>query len=195
LTWQLVTVAPNAERHVATMLDCHRFDHIIFRLRRRTVFRGKIVERLVPAFPGYVFVKARQCWNLIRDIVGVVDFVRGHENLVADVHPVIVTNIAANADSDGVLNLREEDLLACPWSEGDKIRLRGGMFSGYRAVYKCPLRDEQSIVEIDWLGQWSPVNVGNADIELLVESAKKRKRRRNRRRVENREKAALTPVA
>jgi len=162
------------------MLDCHRFDHIIFRMRRRIVFRGRIVERLVPAFPGYVFVKALQCWDLIREIIGVIDFVR-HGNEVATIHPVIVNNIAANADSEGVLNFRELEK-ASRWREGDKIRLCEGVFSGYQAVYKFPLSEEQSIVEIDWLGRWSPVNVDNDVIETVTLDKRKRRRGRSRGR-------------
>jgi|SRR5215831_4403889 len=186
--WQLLTTAPHAETHVASMLSRFDFPHWLFKYRRRLAHRGRIVERLAPAFPGYIFVQARNAWEFIRGLHGASSFVEFGDG-IADVPEHVVTGLVAAADAEGVLPISDEVASSSRFKCGDRLRIRGGPASGYNAIFQHLMHDDRALVLIDWMGRWVPINVHEADLELertTVRGSSRRSRGRRRRRCHSR---------
>jgi len=117
-----------------------------FRIKRRVVYRGRLVLRTFPIFPGYMFVMARYLWCLIEQITGVRGFVRfgGQIETVPD---QVVSDLRDRADARGVLT--EESL---PFNPDDRIwvRLAGQEAPG---IFKDYLGPTRALVDVTILGR------------------------------------------
>ena len=57
MTVSLAITAPQAEFRVARALEQRAIPHRIFKIRKQLAFRGRPVERILPAFPRYIFLR------------------------------------------------------------------------------------------------------------------------------------------
>jgi len=147
MTCTIITIKPNMEQAVSRMLDLLGFEHVWFRIRKRVIYRGRVVLRLAPLFPGYVFiVDARHCWQQIEHIIGVKGFVR-FGGVIERVPDRVVNDLRLRADAKGILT---EDAL--PFRTGQPIFLRvgGAEQPGTFLDYVGPAR---ALVDISMFGR------------------------------------------
>ena len=79
MAWPLAVTAPNAEFRVADAFAQLAFPHFLFRTRERIVQRGRVVDRIVVAFPRYIFVFVidfAMYRIMVETVRGVIGFVR-----------------------------------------------------------------------------------------------------------------------
>jgi len=184
MSWQLVTTAPNAEMRVSRMLDCLNFEHRIYRFRRKIALRGKVVDHLAPLFPRYIFIKALRCWDLVRSITGVVDFVRW-DGAIVDVASQEMTRLESMANSQHVLFVEPS---VGKFKPGERIRIVGlnSLVFGMNGIYQHAVGADKAYVLLPWFnGQLTGTVVDEADVEK-VESRVRKKRSRRRRNRSNR---------
>jgi transcription antitermination factor NusG len=180
--WSLGITAPNREFVVASKLDKWGFPNHVFKLKRCIVHRGFRAMRFKPAFPGYVFLDPRACWEPLREEFGIIEFVRSGER-VAELPETIVVSLVRIAmqigDEADVLPVEEPRSRFC---QGDKVLVRGmTLLAGQWAVYQHALEDEQAVVLIDWMGRWVPVALDERDLVGEQKTRARGRPRRNRR--------------
>ena len=185
MTWQLITTAPNAELHVERVMSCLSFEHHLFKVRRKIVARGQVVERLFPFFPGYIFVKAKHCWISVKSIIGVIDFVR-IGGIVAHIAEQEVARLLHLSDENKVLPVPES--FSCKFKSGDRVRVMGmrSVVFGATGIYQHAIAEDKAYVLLPWFnGQLTGTVVKECELERFeghrVHSGAKRRHRRRRR--------------
>jgi hypothetical protein len=169
----LAVTAPNREFVTARKLAQLNFDHHLFKIRRRGVFRGRPIDKLAAAFPGYLFIAAKEQWDLLRERCGINRYV--HRNLPISTVPSLV----AQADAQGILPTIER---ASRFAPNERIIVRGAsLLSGHVGVFQNMVSEFEAIILLDWMGRFVPVAVDERDLIHLTENPKGRKRRRRRR--------------
>src|SRR5262245_2764773 len=174
--WSLVVTAPHRERTVQRMLRALDIQHHLFQELRQQVWRGRIVTKPFPLFPGYIFC-ALGVWERVRSICGVLGFVMAGER-VATVKEATVEELV-RASVDDVLPLRVVPIVS-RFHSGDRVRVQGAnVLAGQVAIFQRMLVGTQALVEIDWMGRWVPIPVDERDLE--IDAARRRRRKRRRR--------------
>lgn len=179
MSYQLIMVAPNMEASVSRVLTSLDLEHWIFRIRRRVIYRGQIVERIAPVFPGYIFVFARNAWVTIRNIIGVRGFVRFGSRL-QDVPPRVITDLRAQSDEQGVLSWQMPEYEA-PFQSGDLVSVLLSQGTTLQGVFQHLLSSERAVILLDWMGRMVPVSVNVSECKLVVASKRKPRSRPHRK--------------
>lgn len=172
--WSLAVTAPCREAKVSNALQQFSFDHYVFKLRKDVARNGRIFSLLVPAFPSYVFVSARNCWDFIRQATDVIGFVK-FGGIVTEVPDADVQALVRTADREFVL---PQDDPPARFVRGQKIRITSGALEG-PATYDRQASPGRAIVLVDTLGRLVPVSVTEGDLSsaLLVNDNRQRVRR------------------
>jgi hypothetical protein len=178
----MIVTAPNSEHLVAHELrERRRIPHHFFKRISKRVYRGRVHDGLLPAFPRYIFVPPECGYQLKYEMPGrVVDVVRSHiDGTLWTVSSSEIEKLVERCNGGDVFPTpKAED----PYQHGDAVVIVGHhAAAGHRAIYQHMLGDNQALVEFDWLGRMVPTAVDLRDIEK--HEPKKRRRRRSHRRV------------
>jgi transcription antitermination factor NusG len=178
LAWSLVQTAPHAERHVSRMLRAYGIVHHLFQELKQHVWRGKVIERAHPLFPGYLFVRTA-LWDLVRSICGVLGFVKAGER-IAHVDDHVIDTLVKAAVND-VLPVRAAPVVS-RFGAGDRVRIVGtSLFAGHLGRFQRMLTMRLASIEIDLFGRWISVPVDDRDLERDIPRRRRRRRREGRR--------------
>jgi hypothetical protein len=158
--YNLIMVAPNCEGTVSQRLKSLEFEHTYFRIRRKVVHRGRLILRIVPLFPGYIFILAQSAWALIESITNVRGLVKFGGNLEC-CPGAVVCDLSERADVRGVLS---EDQL--PFQPGDRVQVRiaGVHHTGIFRDYAGPAR---ALVDVDMFGRVCSVSSRLGELSFL----------------------------
>src|SRR5262245_65215794 len=131
MSWSLLVTAPHRERAVASMLATFRIDHHLFQELRQQVWRGRIVIRPAPIFPGYIFVALTGLVERVREIGGVLGWVAFGERI--SVVPNGTVQQLVDASTNDILPLRVAPIVS-RFHGGDRVRVcvqsaRGHVFA------------------------------------------------------------------
>jgi transcriptional antiterminator RfaH len=164
--WYVLQAKPRQESRVVRHLArsaVSTFLPFVEVARRRGSAR---VNYLEPLFPGYVFValpsivKAPADWNTVRWTPGVLRV------LTTGAVPVPVPQHFMRAIEE---RTAESGFVRLPsaFSNGMKVRVRGGSFDGMEAVFDQPLSRRGRVrVLLQLLGQPAPVELDEESLEL-----------------------------
>jgi hypothetical protein len=178
--------APNTEMSVCRRLYNAHHQHALFTRKSLIVRRGRKIERLVAAWPRYVFVWCVDTWHAILEISGVVDFLRDENSAPVRLPENFVeqTRIDAGADQNLILPTQ---LRQSRFQFGQRVMVCGnGVAAGYEAVFQYPLENGKVHVLQQWLG--SPRSIQVDELELMPmnefrRATRKRKWRKRKRHV------------
>jgi transcription antitermination factor NusG len=192
---QIVTIAPNFERKVSATLDSLHLSHVVFRVPKQVVMRGKVCEKQVPAFPGYVFVQAESAFEEVRKVIGIIDFVRQGGSIVA-VGREVIERVSAACEAR-----RLEPPQNSLYTLGDKIKISSFAFD-CEGVFQRMIDAESALVLLDWMGRMVHCQVAVCDISLdklenqgICSRPKVRRRRRRPGKSQRAELRSNRPVA
>lgn len=158
LRWYLVRTKPNAEATALRNLERQHYEAYLPRLCQPLPWRGQWRDRVVPLFPGYLFLgldEGRQALAPVRSTLGVAGVVRfGAE--YALVPDAIVQGLRARANPQTGLHR-----LALPAriEAGAPVRIVAGPFDGLEGVFQREAGDDRAIVLLSVLGQSASVGV------------------------------------
>lgn len=176
--WNLLAIGPNRERGVASELTRLAVAYRVFWRHVTRAVRGKYINDLMPAWPGYVFVQAYGMWDEVRDIKGAIDFVRfGTEP--ARVSDEVIAGLLQRAP-DGIL---PQEAKKAKFHFGERIRVRGaGLLAGHTGIFQYVVDDRKVIILQEWCGRFVPIELPEDDIEAEPPAKKRSRKRRHRRR-------------
>lgn len=172
--------APNLESRTTVIFTRLKYEHHLFCHRIRSVIRGRVIERLRPAFPRYIFVKivADVMWREVMDIGGG-RFVRSYEYGLPVIVPQHEIDDLVQRQQDGVL----PNPLLSRFQFGDQVRIVGeyNFAFGNVGVYQYPVAAGRALVLLPWFnGAWSRTEIDERDVERVVKR-ERRDRGRHRR--------------
>ena len=176
--WAIAITLPNGEKRVSEQLVDLGLPFIIFRIRKIAAYRGRLIERLVPAFPRYVFMPLTTCWEAISNVTGFFGLL-SFGSAPATVRPGIVESLW-DSSKNGVLPEIERPNA---FKEGDRVYVLDR-----QAVYHHHCGLDRAVVLLDCMGRSAFVNVSECDIRsarpaAAVARKRRRRKRRNRARV------------
>jgi len=206
VTWSLALAAPNAEGSISVALSQRCIPHHIFRIKKKAVRRGRVVELLVPAFPRYVFVPYEQCGTIASDpehggVTGITGLVRfgAYEQGPEQVTDAIVTELVSRCpDGNDVLPTPTDsnDPTAIDLKFGDRVRVMGdqNLVFGSIGVYRERVSPGKASILLPWFNGMVQTVVDEADLEKIPQKIERKRYRRGRRGRARREVMA-TPSA
>lgn len=179
--WSLAITAVNSEGLVARELQRRGFPYIYFKRRTFAARRGQLVERILPAFPRYVFVDAAQCWDVLRHVGRVIGLVIVGDE-VGKVSGEVIERLVDRCDGGDVL---PPVPIPEPFQKGDRVVIGGyGPAAGLSGTY-ASLADESGKLRllVDFMGRYVAFDIDERDVSgVVAEQALKPKRKRKRKR-------------
>ncbi len=164
--WVLALAKPSSEEVARTNLERQGYGVYYPRLLQRMVYRGRETARIIPLFPGYLFVQldtAKQTSAPVRSTLGIVDLVRfGSEP--ASVPDSIVEDLRARADAETGLHR----LNACALERGAAVSVGSGVFAGLDGVFEREVGEQRVIVLLSLLGRETAVRIPSDSIRRSV---------------------------
>ncbi len=155
--WFIVRSKPQREKYALQNLELRTLEAFLPRVVEREYGPGDlVVQRPVPLFPGYLFVRMQfpaeyyqVIWTPgVRDLVslGSGPIPLGDE---------VIAGIRSRCDARGVVHLPD-----APWSPGDQLEIPSGPFAGLLAtvVTVMPRRRRIKLL-IDFLAQQTPIEI------------------------------------
>lgn len=158
LRWYLVRTKPNAEGTALRNLARQGFEAYVPRLSQSTPWRGRWRDRVVPLFPGYLFLgldEGRQALAPVHSTIGVAGVVRFGANY-ATVPDEILCELRARANPETGLHRLT---LAARLGPGAPVRIVAGPFDGLEGVFQREVGEDRAIVLLSVLGQAASVAV------------------------------------
>jgi transcription antitermination factor NusG len=138
-----------------------------------------VVDNFRPIFPGYIFIRPKNQFDLVLGISGVLGFVK-FDGTVTDVSEVVET-LEIESHGTNVIRRCGTEIVESLFTRGDKIRLVEGVASGCTGFYHQSVNRDRAIVMVDWMGRLVPLTVKMDAIEIEGIGDKKRRRHRSRR--------------
>jgi transcriptional antiterminator RfaH len=159
--WSVAQTESQRENVAAAFLKQANFQIYLPKIRTG---HGKR-ERVLPLFPGYVFVEIVDRWYDIRWTVGVLQLLLVGE-LPARVPDSVMTSIRRQEGKDGLVKLPKPRGLV----RGDPIRVLRGSFEGRIGVYQGLSSSQRSKILLSLLGRQVPVLLPTQDVKALAAS-------------------------
>jgi transcription antitermination factor NusG len=130
-------------------------------VRSKRVDRKKMIQ--VPLFPGYLFVKTSLDPYKHLEVVKTVGVV----TIVGNLQGPIAIPIEA-IESLKIMVLSSQEILSgLKYKHGDRVRVVGGPFAGVWGEFVRYRGKGKVVVNIEALGQYAAVDVGEEDIEVI----------------------------
>jgi transcription antitermination factor NusG len=180
--WALLTTRLNSEQSACEDLSRLSFPFYCFKRPYTRVYRGRVIDRMVPAFPRYLFVPFPSAWDIMHRVQRITGVVKHGDN-VARVPRRIIDSLVERCAGGDVLPMIE---VPSRFNHGDRVVVNGaGPMAGNQAVYQSEVFPGKVRLLFDWMGRYVPIDIDDADVELFVEEkrehrTRKRKRRRKR---------------
>lgn len=164
LRWYLVRTKPRAEQTALLNLARQGYEAYFPRLRQLRACRtGGWRERIVPVFPGYVFLRldeGRQALAPVQSTCGIAGVVR-FGSRYAIVPEAVIESLRCRADPDtGLYRLEPQRSLA----PGAAVRVYTGPFEGLEGIFDREAGAGRVIVLLSVLGRSTGVLVPAAQI-------------------------------
>jgi transcription termination factor NusG len=165
--WSLAQVQPNRELSIARALTRHEFPNHVFKVKKQSVSRGRHVDHMRPAYPGYIFLVVGNAWQTLRERFGITRYVH------RDLPPGIVPALVSTADTNDVLPI--VDMPSMRFSHGERVRVQGttSLLSGQIGIFQHLVNETDAIVLLPWLGRWVPTLLDERDLVSLIEHPNK----------------------
>lgn len=163
LRWYLVRTKPNAEAVAVANLGRQGYEVYFPRLLQSMPFRGRWHDRIVPLFPGYLFLRldeGRQPLAPVQSTLGVTSAVRFGPSY-AIVPDEVIQDLRARASPEtGMHRLCLRSSLV----PGARVRILAGPFEGLEGVFERETGSDRAIVLLSVLGQTASVGVAAGNV-------------------------------
>ncbi len=169
LSWYVLRSKPNKESFFLNQLAAHQLEAFLPRIPVRTV--NPRARKVKPYFPGYLFVHV----DLDQVNASTFHWMPGSAGLVCfGAEPASVPDGLIGAIRQRVSAIQEaggEQLHGL--KVGDRVRIDGGPFAGYEAIFDASLSDKERVrVLIQFLrGRQIPVELPTGFVQKKKQSA------------------------
>jgi len=176
--WTLAITQPGRELTIARRLDLHAFQVFLPKIVARVCCRGRLVDRLRPAYGRYIWLDTKSRFHELRTAFGIVDFLKSGEIVDQTVRQLMA------AAPGGILPTPDPDPR---FRRGDSIIVRS--LDGQRGIFDRMLNTDTALIFMEWMSRQVPVSVIMDDLLAEPKSppkpAKKRRRYRRHRKGQN----------
>lgn len=185
MSWLLARTIPQRELRSSQVLTRFNYPNHVFKHQILQPHRGKMISRLTPAFPSYVFLEvvdeARMMLETIWHYACLVDFVR--TSGIASLADNALDHLKRIALPGDVLPHDSE--MGSRFKFGDKVQVVAGpqvAYDGCVGIYQLTVKPGRVSVLFPWLGRLVSSELNECDIELVSEMRHRRQRKKGGRR-------------
>lgn len=162
--WYLAQLKPNGFKRAQDNLRRQNFETFM-PMSKLTMRHGqKFFNKVLPIFPGYLFVRfgaERTDWRKINSTLGVARLVSFATSSPASVPDELMAGLIARCDGDGYL-MPPDNL-----EIGERVKLISGPFAGFIGDIEAMLGDDRIRMLYEFMGQKSHIDVSARDLERL----------------------------
>lgn len=159
--WYLCYTKPKSEHQASVNLSRQGYHNYLPMYRDTRIIKGKMVARVEPMFPRYLFVSLdteSDNWAPIRSTLGVSSLVRfGLKPAV--VSDDLVAMLLEREDQEGLQNAPQRE-----FEPGQKVRVHSGPFKDYEGIFLARNSNERVLVLLDILGKDSKLSIRSDQI-------------------------------
>jgi transcription antitermination factor NusG len=158
VAWLVAQTESQREQVAVKWLKHQRFGVYLPCIRTQAIIHQRVVVRLAPLFPSYVFIGAVEHWQPIVRTVGVIDV------LFSGDHPArldddVIDTIRAQ-ERDGMVQLP-------PLRRGDRVRVIRGALQGQLAIFQGMKPKKRCELLLHILGAERHIKMKRRDIRRL----------------------------
>jgi transcriptional antiterminator RfaH len=155
--WSVVQTESQRENIAARFLEQAAFEIYL----PRCLIRQGMRERVVPLFPGYLFVEIIEQWWSVRWTTGVIRLLMVDDR-PAKISTAMMDAIRKREGSDGLVKLPRKGSrgLLC----GDRVKILRGSFEGRFGIYQGQSGGVRSRILLDLLGREVQTVIATADM-------------------------------
>lgn len=162
--WYLAQLKPNGFKRAQDNLRRQNFETFM-PMSELTMRHGqKFSNKVLPVFPGYLFVRfgaERTDWRKINSTLGVARLVSFKVSSPAAVPEKLIAGLMARCDKAGHL------LPADDYEAGQRVKLISGPFAGFIGDIEAMLGDDRIRMLYEFMGQKSHIDISARDLERL----------------------------
>lgn len=141
MAWFTIYTKPAKEDSVAEQLRNAGLHVLNPKVKLRKFYKGKIVEKIEPLFPNYIFAE----FDLMR-YHRMVKYTRGVRYIIFRDRPVelpdfVVTELRNRTDSDGVVKIESGKL-----NPDDRVVIKYGPFKDFYGIFERELNREERVL-------------------------------------------------
>jgi transcriptional antiterminator RfaH len=158
--WAVARTCPQREATALYFLKLAGFTTYLPRIMQTRTVRRRVVDRVSPLFPSYVFVLITLQWHAVNNAPGIGKLIMDGD------HPAHL----ADAVIDEIRQREHRGFVALPpeparFSPGQQVRITGGPFEGHRGLWAGQAAQDRERVLLGLLGQRDvPVEVPADDL-------------------------------
>jgi len=156
-TWFVAQTESQRESVAERWLKDQNFETYLPRIKVKSVIRERVVDRLAPLFPSYVFVGAVAYWQPIVRSVAVLDLLHVDE-APARLDDAVLDRIRAQ-ERDGIVALPPR------LRRGDRCRVKRGSFFGHLGIYDGARPRQRERALLDLFGRFVGVEFARGTLE------------------------------
>jgi transcription antitermination factor NusG len=164
--WAVCQCEASREHVAAQFLQQAEFKIYLPKILCKTAARS----RVVPLFPGYLFVEVIDRWYQIRWTTGILRVLMTNSDQPASVSDELMKAIRRREDDQGLVKLPKPRGLV----RGDAVRITRGSFEGQLAVFQGMVGAARISVLLDLMGRKVPVKIATRDVEPVSASCNRR---------------------
>jgi transcriptional antiterminator RfaH len=155
--WSVVQTESQRENIAAQFLQQAEFKIYL----PKTLIRRGARERIMPLFPGYLFVEIVEQWWSVRWTTGVIRLLMVNDQ-PAKISITMMDTIRKREGSDGLIRLPRKG--ARGLLNGDRIKILRGSFEGKFAIYQGQSGSQRSRILLDLLGREVQTVIATVDM-------------------------------
>jgi len=159
--WFVIQTKPGDEHRVETHLLNQKIEIFLPLLETHQYQNGKIVRRIKPLFPNYLFAKLdlEQHYYKVKWTRGV-SKILGIGNGPIPVSEKVIHTIREKIGKDNLIKLEEE------WKEGDVVQITSGPFKELKGIFQKKMSDNGRVrILLNLIGVDIPVQISQWQIK------------------------------
>ena len=159
--WAVARTTPQREATALYFLKLAGFTTYLPRIRQPRTVRGRVVERVSPLFPSYVFVLIVLQWHAVSNAPGVARGLIMDGDQPAHLPDAVIAEIRERERGGFVCLPPAPPRLV----RGQRVRITRGPFEGHRGLWAGQATQDRERVLLELLGQKDvPVEVPADDV-------------------------------
>jgi transcriptional antiterminator RfaH len=164
LNWYVIQTKPGDEHRVETHLLNQKIEPFLPLLETHRYRRGKIIQRVKPLFPNYLFAKLdlKIHYYEVKWTRGV-NKILGTEAGPVPVSEKVVRTIRERVGKDNLVRLENE------WKEGDIVQITGGPLKELMGIFQKKMSDKGRVkILLSLIGVEVPVQISQWQIKKVA---------------------------
>ena len=163
VNWICIYTNYNMENLVSKQIKELGLDVYLPKFKRTVSHARKIIEKIYPLFPRYLFVKTshQETFVKIKKIRGVSDYIKNKTGLPQKLSDEVIQELKSRENTDGYINYSKFTL-------GQNIKINNGIIRNINASFLNKICKDNAKVLIEFLGREHQIITPYSSIDHII---------------------------